>query len=229
MNIATTLRYVNLQRNSPWDERYYIMNDYSLMANKYGICLCAIMTPHGCEEIAERCDGLIVPGSATNIHPSYYGGVLTEDPPVVDEYALDSKLMECFLKAGKPIFGVCGGHQAINVHLGGTLKRLNDVLTHQNGDTKVHQINIKEGSFVHDVFQKTRATVNCYHGWEIDKLAPCLTSVAETDDGVIEAIECKEKHVFATQWHPEQSFHTGDPIENKFFENFIELCHECRR
>ena len=54
MNIATTLRYVNLQRNSPWDERYYIMNDYSLMANKYGICLCAIMTPHGCEEIAER-------------------------------------------------------------------------------------------------------------------------------------------------------------------------------
>ena len=68
-----------------------------------------------------------------------------------------------------------------------------------------------------------------HYSWLDRPLSIAGRIVAETDDGVIEAIECKEKHVFATQWHPEQSFHTGDPIENKFFENFIELCHECRR
>lgn len=74
------------------------------------------------------------------------------------------------------------------------------------------------------MFKSERATVNTYHGWEIGKLAPGLDVVAKSADGVIEAVECKEKKIFATQWHPEQSFHTGDAIENKFIENFIECC-----
>ena len=229
MNIATTLRYVDLQRGSVWDERYYIMNDYSLMARKYGIGLNAIMTPFDCEAIAEKCSGLIIPGSGTNIHPSYYGGVLREAPPVVDEYALDAKLIDCFVKAEKPVFGVCGGHQAINVYFGGSLKQLDDEVAHRNGDSKIHTITIEKGSFVYDVFKSESASVNCYHSWEIDRLGEGLRAVARTADGVIEAIENREKNVFATQWHPEQSFHTGDPIEHKFFENFIELCRKCEK
>ena len=144
------------------------------------------------------------------------------------EYALDAKLMKYFYERNKPIFGICGGHQAINVFLGGTLKKVDDPVAHENGDEKRHIIDIKEGSFVHDVFGKTEAMVNCYHAWEIDDLAPDLDAVARTRDGVIEAIEWKEKNIYATQWHPEQSFHTGDPIENKFFENFLKRCEESR-
>ena len=225
MNIATTLRYVNFNNGSPWEERYYIMNDYSLMAEKYKIGMHAVMSPFDCERICDRCDGLVIPGSGTNIHPKYYGGVLGEEAaPAKDEYALDSKLIDLFFKAGKPIFGICGGLQAINVYFGGTLKKLNDYYAHQNEETKRHFINIKEGSFVHRVFETTHAEVNCYHNWEIDRLAPSLEAVAKTNDGVIEAVQHRDSPVYATQWHPEQSFHTGDPIEHLFFEYFLEEC-----
>ncbi len=225
MNIATTLRYVNFNNGSPWEERYYIMNDYSLMAEKYKIGMHAVMSPFDCERICDLCDGLVIPGSGTNIHPKYYGGVLGEEAaPAKDEYALDSKLIDLFFKAGKPIFGICGGLQAINVHFGGTLKKLDDYYAHQNEETKRHFINIKEGSFVHRVFESTHAEVNCYHHWEIDRLAPSLEAVAKTNDGVIEAVQHRDSPVYATQWHPEQSFHTGDPIEHLFFEYFLEEC-----
>ncbi len=229
MNLATVLRYADLGNpSSVWNYRYYIMHDYQLMAVKYGIGLNAIMTEHDFERICHECDGLIITGSATNIDPRYYGMPPFEKPEPVDEYALDAKLMNFFIKEKKPIFGICGGIQALNVCLGGTLKKLDDPVGHKNGDANSHVINIKEGSFVHDVFGSTTATVNCYHGWELDKVAPALDVVARTEDGVIEAVENKEMKLFATQWHPEQSFHTGDPIENKFFENFIKCCEANR-
>ena len=47
--------------------------------------------------------------------------------------------------------------------------------------------------------------------------------------GEIEAIEWKEKNIFGTQWHPEQTLHgMGDAIEHKFFENFLKRCEECK-
>ena len=225
MNIATVLRYCDLKaENSVWNKRYYILEDYFLMAEKYKIGLTAISSAYSFEKVADNCDGLIITGSATNIDPTYYGRPALEKPEEVDEYALDAKLIKYFIDHGKPIFGVCGGLQALNVFLGGTLKKLDNSAAHREDRAFSHEINIKKGSFVYDVFGSERARVNCYHGWEIDDLAPALEVVARTDDGVIEAVESKELKLFATQWHPELSFHTGNPIENKFFENFLKCC-----
>ena len=221
MNIATTLRYCDLKSPDAWSYRYYIMHDYMLMAQKYGIGMCAVMTEYDCERIAEQCSGLIIPGSGTNINPKYYGG--EDKPEIVDEYALDAKLIKCFLEKGKPIFGVCGGHQELNIYFGGTIRKVATGVSH-SGEGLKHNITIEKGSFVYDVFGTEKAETNTFHGWEIGELAPDLRAVAWSEDGVIEAVENKTLKVFATQWHPEQSFHTGDPIENKFFENFLELC-----
>ncbi len=225
MNIATTLRYVDLQKGDAWDHRYYTMHDYTLMANKYNIGLTAVMTEYDIEKVCENCDGLIIPGSSNPVNPEYYGKPALPEPLVVDEYALDAKLIKFFLERNKPIFGVCGGHQELNIYFGGTIREIPVKKSHLD---KTHTIDIKENSFVYDVFKSSKATVNTYHEWEIEKLAPCLEVVATSPDGIIEAVECKEKKVFATQWHPEQSFHTGDPIENKFFENFIRLCEQSK-
>lgn len=227
MTIATTLRYVSMNPGA-WQDRFYIMKDYLDMASEEKISLIAVLSEHECEKMAEICDGLIIPGSGTNIDPSYYGKEPFEKPEKVDEYALDSKLIDAFVKAGKPVFGICGGLQAINVYFGGTLKKLDDPVGHRNGDKKTHKIKITEGSFVHEVFESEKATVNCYHDWEIERLGDGLNIVAKTEDGVIEAIENTALHVYATQWHPEQSYHTGDPIEHKFFDNFIKICSSCK-
>ncbi len=228
MNIATVLRYVDL-KGGPWAYRYYIMHDYYIMAEKFGVGLVAIANTNDMERICEDCDGLIITGSATNVNPKYYGG---EDiPDVVDEYALDAALIKYFHEHGKPILGICGGHQALNVYFGGTLKKLDCPETHLsdvNSPRAQHYINIEPDSFVWDAFGTNRALVNCHHGWEIGKLAENLKAVARTDDGVIEAIESREDKVFATQWHPERVFHDKEenPCDAKILENFIKLCEK---
>ena len=225
MNIATVLRWADLKSGGPWDFRYYIMHDYYLMAEKYGVGLVAIANTNDMEKICASCDGLIITGSATNVNPKYYGG--PDEPDVVDEYALDAALIKYFHEHKKPIFGVCGGHQALNVFMGGTMKKLDDFNGHMETPAH-HNITIEKDSFVWEVYKSETANVNCHHGWEIGRLAPNLRSVATTADGVIEAIESREDKVFATQWHPERSFHdeTENPLDIKFFENFIKLCGE---
>ena len=231
MNVATLLRYMDMKKGDEyyWNYRYYILHDYKIMAEKYKIGMYAIMSEYGLDEICNACDGLFVPGSGANINPKYWGG---EDDPTNDhgdEFALDYKVIKKFYEAGKPIFGICGGFQGLNVFLGGSIKLIPDLPNHYDTVSATHPINVERDSFVWDVFGKERVITNSHHSYCIDKLAPDLRSVATTDDGVIEAIENKERTVFATEWHPEQTLHgRGDPIEHKFFENFLKRCEEVR-
>ena len=94
--------------------------------------------------------------------------------------------------------------------------------------SKAHllDINITKDSFVYDVFKSEEATINSYHCYEIDRLAPALSVVATSPDGVIEAAENKERRIFATQWHPELTLAQENSVEHKFFENFFKCCAE---
>lgn len=225
MKIATLLRHVNMERQEVWDNRFYITQDYQLMAEENKIGLCAIMTKYDIEEVCEICDGLIIPGSAMDIDPKYYGGKPFDPPQELDEYALDAKAIECFVKAGKPIFGICGGFQDLNIYFGGDIVK-HEGETNHYGDEIRHEIDITKGSFVYDVFGSDKAIVNSYHNWKLGKVAPGFEVVAKTANGVVEAIENKEKKIFATEWHPELSYHIGAKTEHKFFENFIECCRK---
>lgn len=227
LNIAVVLRYVDMQRNDSWDDRWYIMDDFMNMAKKFGVGMVAVMNEEAADTVWKYCDGLIIPGSATDIDPSYFGGKPFDPPTTVDEYALDATLMKRFYEAGKPIFGVCGGEQAINVYFGGTLSKVPDAMKRDECKAK-HVIDIEGGSFVHDVFKAEKYEVNSYHSWRVDEVAPDLRTVAWAPDSTIEAIEWKEKNIFATQWHPERSFRAGDSIERKFFAEFFRKCEACK-
>lgn len=236
MNLATLLRFVKVPGEDIWANRFYLVQAHLMMAREQGVGLNALVNDCDMAPICDQCAGLLVPGSATNIDPSYYGGAPFDPPEPADEYALDAKVMRYFLEQGKPIFGICGGLQAINVLLGGTLKKVPQVTeVHEQKrpmemlggeviDYPMHKIRIEKNSFVYDVFGAREATVNSYHFWCIDRLAPGLRAVARSEDGIIEAVEWKEKKIFATQWHPELSYLIGDPVERKFFENFIRCC-----
>ena len=229
MVLATTLRYMDMKADNHWRYRMWGADHYYQLAEKYGVGMAAICSPYGFEEICKNCDGLFVPGSPNNIDPKHYGAPPSDDPlQPYDEYALDKLLMKYFIEHGKPVFGICGGHQELNIFLGGTIKKLDDPANHKHHSTRLHAINITEGSFVHDVFKSSRAVVNSYHNWEIDRLSDELSAVAVTDDGVVEAVEGKKLKVFATQWHPEVYMDLDDHIERKFFTNFLKLCEESR-
>ena len=229
MILGILLRYTDQKQGGHWDEVYLMQHDYQLMAEKYGVTLCAIWGPQDAQKLCDVCDGLIIPGSGCLIFPEYYGGEHIEPTEPIDEYGHDHKIFDLFVKAGKPIFGICQGLEVLNVYFGGSLKKVNINWSHglpKVDQKQMHPINIKKDSFVYDVFGTERATVNSHHGWGIDRLAEGLEVVATADDGVIEAVQHKELPIFATQWHPEQNFHVGDPIEQKFFENFINLCRK---
>ncbi len=227
MILGILLRYNDIKHGGIWDDVYQIPWNYCKMAEKYGVTLCGIMQPADAQRLCDACDGLIVPGSGNNIFARHYGGEPEANEGPVDEYVHDSKIIDMFVKAKKPIFGICQGIQTLNVFFGGTLKRVNVNGSHglpREDQQQIHTVTIQKDSFVYDVFGKERADVNSHHGWGIDRLGEGFTVAATTDDGVIEAVENKERRIFATQWHPELNFSMGDPIEQKFFENFIKVC-----
>ena len=190
MNIATLLRWVDLKKETVWDERYYICENYLRMAQQFGIGLVAVLNDNNLDELLANCDGLIVPGSATDIDPKYYGRPPLENTIPRDEFYLDAKLMDWFISRNKPVLGICGGHQALNIFMGGSIKKLDDPANHRDADSVNHTVTVTNGSFMYDVFGAETALVNSYHNWELDDIEPGFEVVSRTvRDGVVEAFD----------------------------------------
>ena len=74
-------------------------------------------------ELLSRIDGLLLPGSYSNIDPKHYQQVNEEQQPLRDP-ARDSTAFAVIAEAqriGLPIFAICRGFQEVNVALGGSL------------------------------------------------------------------------------------------------------------
>ncbi len=229
MMLATILRYADLKKGNVWDKHYMIGNAYRLIGEKLGVGVLAILSEAAIDEVVTLCDGFLLPGFSIAIDPTYWGGKPFDPPEPIDEYAFDRKVIDAFIKAGKPIFGICGGMQALNVYFGGSLKLVDSVDAHRNGESRAHEINVEKDSFVYEVFGAERVRVNSHHIRTLDRVAPNLRVVATTDDGVIEAVEDRERRIYATQWHPELSMDLLAPeIVQNFFRNFLRRCVECK-
>jgi putative glutamine amidotransferase len=174
------------------------------------------------DDYAATLDGLVLQGGndvapesygETPLHPDWAGD------RVRDRYEIE--LIGAFVKAGKPVFGICRGLQLLNVMFGGTL--LQDIATqrpasraHRDGsafERHFHQIEIVGGTRLAQLYAGARhATVNSLHHQAIKDLAAGFTVEAVCpDDGMIEAVRrTGTPYVAAVQWHPE--FHVpGDP------------------
>ena len=220
MKLAILPRIIDLgKEKAPSNQKLYTNCDFEVIAKELGVGLCSILSPYEFEDICEICDGLIIPGSNTKVNPLYYGEEPMSEKQVFDEFALDSKLIDYFVKNDKPILGICAGHQAINIYFGGSIDYITPDKTTSHHRT-VHPIDITPGSFVYDAFGAESAEINSYHFMHINRLGKDLEVVARSKEGVIEAIQHKEKKVFGVQWHPERNFEE----EKKIFENFLDCC-----
>ena len=165
-----------------------------------------------CEAYVEMIDGLLVPGGE-DVSPRLYG----EDPiPQVTSASIEKDLFEYELirltvKAGKPVFGICRGHQIINTALGGTLvqdipSQLHANVCHTQSrdqrDELTHSITCAPGSIIYDILGE-KCWTNTFHHQAVKELAPGLIATAWSSDGVIEALESEDKRIWAVQFHPE--------------------------
>lgn len=159
-------------------------------------------------------DGLLISGGGFDIHPSYYGERPIRQLGVVKaqrtEFELD--IAAAALKKDLPTLGICGGEQALNVVLGGSLyqdlvAQLPIAGKHQQSDKKScggHQVNIPDGTRLRAIVGQSSLEVNTTHHQAVKQLGKGLIVDAIADDGVIEGIEStRHPFVIGVQWHPE--------------------------
>jgi putative glutamine amidotransferase len=175
--------------------------------------------PRGAEATAHvyahDLDGLVLAGGV-DVSPTSYG-----EEPLKPEWSGDAvrdafeiELARAFHERGKPVFGICRGHQVLNVAFGGTLYQ--DIVTlvpgaraHRDAevyDRHWHEIDVAPGGELARVLGVAgRVKVNSVHHQAIKDLAPGFVADARSaDDGVVEAAYLPgEAFVRGVQWHPE--------------------------
>jgi len=182
-----------------------------------------------------RLDGIILTGSRSNVHPTYYDGPphaegTPEDP---SRDAVTLPLIRAAVAAGVPVLAICRGLQELNVALGGSLhQRLQDLPDRIDHSTpmqpnarmrtgKAHAIRVKPGSWLHRVAGSAEIAVNSLHNQGIDRMAPGLVAEGVAPDGTIEAVSLPGAvgFVVGVQWHPEYDWES-DAISRRIFESF---------
>ena len=163
-----------------------------------------------CPQVDLTCDGLLLCGG-DDVDPARFGqencGSVGIDA-LRDEAEL--RLAAAFLAAGKPILGICRGHQVLNIALGGTLiQDLSDPVrmfhSHDSAAAhdKTHAIRTAEGSVLWRHYGPL-AVVNSSHHQAVDRLGEGLMATAWSEGGVVEAAEHKSLPVLGVQFHPER-------------------------
>jgi putative glutamine amidotransferase len=190
------------------------------------------------EEAVARLDGLLVPGSPSDVEPHHYGG-----PPLAAERKCDPKrdgmslpLLRAAARADLPVLAICRGIQELNVALGGSLhQRLHDLpgrLDHRARKGTLderyahdaHPVRLTPGGFFATLSGVSSLVVNSLHHQGIDRLAPGLVVEATAPDGQIEAVRLTQaRFVVGVQWHPEHR-HAEEPFSRLLFAAFGEAC-----
>lgn len=152
-------------------------------------------------------DGLLLTGGG-DIEPSRYGQEPNgSNPPDPERDRAELALARAYLEAGKPVLGICRGHQILNVVLGGTM--VQDLGEHLNlfhrrmVEDRVHPVWAQEGSILHALYGSTFA-VNSAHHQAVDVPGKGLIITARSESGVVESIELPDRPVLGVQFHPER-------------------------
>lgn len=208
-----------------------------------------IIAPANCDvssviSLVRRADGLLLSGGA-DIDARYFGEEnipdLTDLNAQRDYYEM--MLLRAAIDCGVPILGICRGCQVVNIALGGSIYQdlpsmyPGELLAHSvlvNKHLPVHDIDILEGSVLHQIIGSTRFAVNSRHHQAIKDIAPQLRVTATSSDGVVEAVEGYPTHkILALQCHPENLATDGASEEMKrlfaFFVSEAKLYQEAKK
>ena len=188
------------------------------------------------DSVIKISDGLLLSGGV-DVHPGRFGR--PEDSLLCEidlgRDTLEFYIIEYAIQNQMPILGICRGMQMMNVATGGSLivdipSEVKNHLDHQNGlpEDSYHRVMIEKSSLLNSLLKSNEEIVNSNHHQSVDKLGKNLVISAKTSDGVVEAIEWKDKENMAwflgVQWHPERLINKNatEPILLEFVKQ-IEL------
>ena len=186
----------------------------------------------------DHLDGIILSGGNFDIDPSYYGEKALNQLGVMkpERTAFELELTNRALDKNMPILGICGGEQAINVCLGGSLYQ--DIRTQVTGaeeheqsgrkEAGGHMVTITAGTRLHGIVGNDRLEVNTTHHQAVKTPGKGLVVNAVASDGLIEGIESTQHDfVLGVQWHPEV-LSPNREAHHRIFTAFIVACERFR-
>lgn len=154
----------------------------------------------------DRYDGLILPGGA-DIDPALFGEENWGSGKIERERDLKQlEILDVFVKAKKPILGVCKGHQLLNVYFGGKIcQHIPEHEVHQWIQLdQVHGSRCLPDCFLAELYGGTEFPINSAHHQAILIPAEGFRPIQWGDDGVLEAMVHDTLPIVGLQWHPER-------------------------
>ena len=230
--IALTLDYETSKEYSkyPW---YAIRENYFTSIEESGGI--GVGIPHNMKDIVSllhKIDGLVITGGNFDIDPNIFGESNVHKTVKLKENRTNFELLaaEIMLKQNKPVLGICGGEQLINVLYKGSLiqhipDEIKNPIEHEQKNPRNeagHSVTIQEHTKLYSIISKQNIMVNSAHHQAIKVPGKGLIVNALSNDGVIEGIEDPKKtFCIGVQWHPEFFIQGSD---NKLLKAFINAC-----
>jgi putative glutamine amidotransferase len=179
------------------------------------------------DALADRLDGLLLPGGGDFLPDRRYPAGVAFDPVPARQIRFDRALLAAALERDRPVLAICYGMQLLALHCGGALHF--DVATdvpgageHRLADPGArHPIRIDSRSRLGALLGAAELFVNSRHHQAVAD-AGCGAITARTHDGVVEAIEVPgARFALGVQWHPES---LDEEHGDRLFAAFVAAC-----
>jgi len=212
--------------------RHYL--DAILWAGGLPLMIPTVDDPAIVREYVRRVDGILLPGSPTDVDPKHYGaspheklGKLYPERDATDFAILN--LVETELR-DRTVLGIWFGIQSLNVHRGGSLVQdipalVAGAAAHDSDDDQPaarHTVRVSEDSLIGKLSGRSEMEVNSYHHQAVGTPGRDLRAVAFANDGVVEAVEdTTGRFIVGVQWHPERGW-KEDSFSKALFTKLIQ-------
>ncbi|HYV13521.1 MAG TPA: gamma-glutamyl-gamma-aminobutyrate hydrolase family protein [Pyrinomonadaceae bacterium] len=215
--------------------RFYLGRDYSEAVEAAGglpIHISLIPRADYIDAVVAQLDGILLPGSDTDVDPLRYGQQPHPQLGTVQTIKDETDLLVITAAERRriPIFAICFGMQILNVSRGGTLiqdinSQVPNAIKHEQGpprDRPSHRIDLNENTRLSVVAGALHALVNSHHHQAIESIGADLVATAWSTDGVVEALEDPrpDRFIVGVQWHPELGWQ-NDLFSQRLFRAFV--------
>src|SRR5215203_2458756 len=224
-------------------ERFYLARYYGealAAAGGVPVHIPLIPEPELISTLVERLDGVLLPGSASDVDPLRYG----REPHIRlgPVHTLKDETDLLVLKEAEarrlPLLAICFGMQVWNVYRGGSLiQDINSEVPkahkHEQGaprDRHSHSVKIRPESLLGSLSGEVcAALVNSHHHQALERLGEGLQATAWSSDGLVEAVEDTREGRWAlgVQWHPEIGWER-DRLSSDIFRAFLKATESSR-
>jgi len=169
-------------------------------------------------------DLLFLPGgpdiSVSSYNDEQAPGFYTSNACQYRQFFLDKRLKNYIGKIS--IFGVCMGHQALNLAFGGTM---NQDIYHYKDDKGFHELYLMNGEIISEIDGKKKRSpimFNSSHhqGFKANQLGEGLIAHAQSCEGYIERMRHERLNIASVQYHSERQY---DVWSDAIIKEFLNL------